>query len=221
MAEVAPSLAALSLDFNLAPVKYLHDSWYAVLPRGEFCRRLLGHGRARAHVSRYLLESLGLERRFHDDFSEPRSRLALLEPRLLETLFLYVGGALRSAEFRRELNGTRVALLNRALGSNLLDYATKRVPFAGPVPEFTYEPEMRDNPRLRLIRIGAVYSMSPRAAADPAYVGRVVLKLPHPISIDLISDVAREAVEPDNPGLPIVTRRVVREFLPKWLPLFD
>ena len=220
MAEAPPSLAALSLDFNLAPVKYLHDSWYAVLPQGEFCRRLLGHGRARAHVSRYLLESLGLERRFYDAFETPRSRLALLEPRLLETLFLYVGAALRSAEFRRELNGTRVAMLRRALGGNLLDYATKRVPFAGPVPDFPYEPEMRDNTRLRLIRIGAVYSMSPGAAADPAYVGRAVLKLPHPISVDLIADVAA-AAEPDNPRLPTVTRRVVREFLPKWLPLFD
>ncbi len=144
----------------------------------------------------------------------------MLPHKQLESLFLYVGATLRHTEFVNELSGRRVAALRQSLGASLVDYAVKRVAFSGEIPEFRYEPEADIPPRLRLIQIGAVYTVSPRASAVPAYVRRLALKLPKPISHGLICDAPHKAAEPDNKTLPLVAQRVVREFLPKWQNMF-
>lgn len=208
------------LLFNLAPVTYVHDSWYEALPHGQVCQFLATQRGARRSVSQHLLENRGVTRSFYKNFDEPRARLALLETRYLEELFLYVGALLRNAEFRNELDGKRILTLRKFLGPQVLEYATKRAPFAGPVPDFPYEPEGDNNPRLRLIQIGAVYSLSPRASAEPAYLQRLALKLPQRIANGLLTDLPHSAGAPEDTGLPKVTRRIVREMLPKWLPLF-
>ena len=131
-----------------------------------------------------------------------------------------IGATLRSAEFRNELDGTTISLLRQALGSSVLEYATKRVPLAGPLPSYPYEPDLSNNLRLRLVQIGAVYSLSPRAAQQRAYAGRLVLKLPHRLANGLLADLPEAAAEPESTVLPQVTRRIVREFLAPWFPLF-
>lgn len=213
------ALARDTFGFNLAPAGYLHETWFTNLPHGDVCQTLSAYPRAQGQLSRYLLGTLKLDTRFFHDFSEPRARLALLDGKLLESLFLYVGAALRANEFRNVLDGARIADLRRALGNGPLDYAIKRGSFSGTLPQFPYEPKLRD-PRLRLLQIGAVYSVSPRAAADPAYLGRLALKLPHRLSAGLVADLPAEAGEPDRTGLPPITHRVVKEFMPKWLPIF-
>lgn len=208
------------LLFNFAPVTYVHDSWYENLPQGQICSYLATQPSGRSHVSQHLLENRGVSKRFFNDFKEPRARLALLETRYLEDLFLYVGALLRNTEFRNELDGKRILTLRKFLGPAVLEYATKRAPFAGPVPHFPYEPEIDNNPRLRLIQIGAVYSVSPRASANPAYLQRLALKLPQRISTSLLTDLPQAAGAPEDTGLPKITRRILKEMLPKWLPLF-
>ncbi|MEM9045810.1 MAG: SctK family type III secretion system sorting platform protein [Pseudomonadota bacterium] len=208
------------LLFNFAPVTYVHDSWFESLPQGQVCRHLATKSSGRSSVSQHLLENRGISKKFFYDFKEPRSRLALLETKYLEDLFLYVGALLRNAEFRNELDGKRILTLRKFLGPSVLEYATKRAPFAGPVPDFHYEPDIDGNPRLRLIQIGAVYSISPRASSDPAYLQRLALKLPQRISTSLLTDLPHSAGEPEDTSLPKITRRIVREMLPKWLPLF-
>ena len=215
-----PSLPALTLSFNLAPVGYVHESWYENLPHGELCKTLAGHPKARGRISQFLLQTLGLEGRYFCDFREPRMRLALLPPKLLESLFLYVGATLRNAEFRNELDGTTISLLRQVLGSDVMEYATKRVPLLGSVPAFSYEPDLSNDLRLRLVQIGAVYSLSAAAAQQSAYAGRLVLKLPHRLATGLLADLPGKAAEPESQGLPVVTRRIVREYLPPWLTLF-
>lgn len=133
-----------------------HESWFAALPHGEACQALAGFPRARARVSHYLLDTLELKDRFFPDFSEPRSRLALLDPDLLANLFLYIGTALRHEEFRNELDGRRVKTLRAELGQTLYEYVTRRVPLSGPVPAYPFEPDNGDDLRQRLIQIGAV-----------------------------------------------------------------
>ncbi len=223
MADGEGSSGALTremVDFNLAPAGYLHESWRPTLPHGEIYQALSDRPQAGRRLSRYLIDTFDLGAAFYDDFSEPRARLALLDGKYLESLFLYVGAALRSAELRNQLDGSKIATLRRVVGAGPLDYATKRTSFAGAPPDFSYEPEISE-PRLRFMQIGAAYSISPRASAETSYLTRLALKLPHGMSKSLKADLPAAAGEPDSEALPPVTRRVVKEFLPQWLPLFD
>lgn len=214
------SLADQTLLFNLAPVGYTHMSWYDTLPYGTLCRTLSDRADGRPWVSQYLLEAQHVDTAYFTDFSEPRARIVLIGRKFLESLLLYVGVTLRSEEVRTEIDGRRLALFQRRLGRDVIDYAKQRAVLAGPIPEFDYEPAVTD-PRLRFLMIGAAYSLSPRATGQTAYLRRVALMLPQDLSKKLADDLPQEVADPDNTGLPSVTRRIVKEFLPQWRHLFD
>lgn len=208
-----------AIAFNLAPVAYIHDSWLDGMPNGDLVRTLRPKAEAAAALSRHLLDHFHLAGGFFDDFGEPRARLALLDNTRLESLFLYAGLALRAQEFRNEIDGGRIARLRQALGAHALDFAIKRVPFLGAIPAFDYEPEVQE-PRTRLILIGAFFALSRRAWSDPAYSGRVVLKFHRRLSHGLSAPWPEPDDSDKDAKLPPLIRRLINEFMPKCQPLF-
>lgn len=216
-------IAARSLAFNLAPVGYVHPSWYRALKTGSAMEACANIPDLRAPVSEALLEHFGLHRDFVLDFSEPRARLVLLDRALVENLFLYVGAALRSRELRAVLDGRRVSYLRREIGPGAYDFATKRAQLLGPVLDFTYgagDDGAAGNPREALLRTGAAYALSPRAVAEPGYLQRAALMLPIEAGKRLLEDMP-VAETPDGADLPPLVRRIIKEFGSRWLPFFD
>lgn len=215
------ALAARCLAFNLAPVDYVHPSWYAAVETGAFLEGSAKVPSFRAAVSEALLDRFGLSRLFALDFAAPRARVVLLDREVLESLLLYVGAALRNTELRSVLDGRRVGYLRREIGPGAYDFATKRVRLLGPLPDFAYGAgEAAGRVRDSLIRTGAAYTLSVRALEDPAYRQRVALILPREESTRLMEDLPVAGV-PEGDGLPPLVRRILKEFGPRWLPFFD
>jgi hypothetical protein len=168
-------------------------------------------------VSRYLAETLGLVDAYVYDFSDPRSRLALIDGPALERLSLYVGIALRSIEIKQEIDGERLRELKSILGEDGYRFASQRAAFLGSIPEFPFEPSKRD-PHLRLSLIGARYCVQQLSSLGRTLRRRMTLKLPSSWSSSLVDapilGMSRE------PALPPLLRKVIKEKLPQWHPLF-
>lgn len=211
--------SAYAVTFNLAPCDYVDDSWLETIPHGDLVRILGADSRLTPSLSRYLLETFELENAFFDDFSAPRSRLALLDAAGLQTLFLHTGIALRDDELRNVIDRAQLARLREALGADAIDFAIKRVPFLGTQPRFDYEPDNQD-PRIRLTLIGAAFSLSPRAWQNPAYARRVALKLPHSLANELLASWPDQIPLTDSEDTPSLTRRLIKDFCPEWQFLF-
>ena len=170
---------------------------------------------ATPYLSRYLLEELKLTEAFYFNFEAPRARLALIDAGDLQQLFLYVGLTLRSGEIRGALDGARLKRLRLALGAEALDFVMKRVPLLGKLPQFAFDQDL-PNPRDRMILVGAIYSLLPSAASDPAYMGRLALKLPSSLGHDLLKAGGQGPGEAGTDLRPL-TRRLMREIIPRWL----
>jgi hypothetical protein len=211
--------AADIVAFNLAPINYVDDSWLDEIPHGDLVRVLRMEPRNAARLSQYLLAAFELENAFFDDFAEPRSRLALLDPEHLQTLFLRTGVALRHEELRNVLDRDRLARLRNELGPEVIEFAIKRVPLLGKLPVFDFEPESEE-PRTRMTLIGAAFSLSPRVWQDPAYSRRVSLKLPCHVAKGLSTLHSDHGSAPENGSLPPLTRRLIKEFAEGWQFLF-
>jgi len=209
-----------AVAFNLAPASYVHDSWLEALPNGDLAGTLKRQPAALASISRFLLDTMHLQQAYFHDFAEPRSRLALLDGTTLENVFLYAGLALRRDELRGEIDGTRLGHVRKMLGSSALEFAVRRTAFLGKLPRFDYEPQTPDL-RIRLMLIGAVYALSPTLGSNPAYAQRVLLKLPHELSDDLLSAWAEQQGVEQGPELPGLVKRLIKEFAPEWQALFD
>ena len=216
----------LALELMLQPATYLHESWYETLPNGELIRRLRNEPAATALVNRQLRDilALDLESPPHE-FSGWRARLALLEGPALAQLSLYLGLALRSAALRNELLGARLRRLRETLGNEAFTFALKRTPFLGAIPDFPFEPQ-DDDPGIRFSLIGARFSILQVAQLSEALARRMVLKLPRNWAED-ISPQSNSDVLDNTPGerqddahLPPLLRKLIKERLPTWSPLF-
>ena len=215
----APVWRSAALDFALAPARYVDPSWLADAPHGEAYRRLAGAGACGRRLSRWLIDSFRLAEVDLALFEAPRARLALLDRASFERVTLHVGAALRGDELRGVLSGAERTRIREAIGPEAFAFATAGSLLLGQPPAFGFEPHERSLPT-RLIAIGAAFSLSPVAWADPAYVGRVRLKLPKPLARELLGDWTARADLPPDPALPPLTRRVLRECAPQWQPLF-
>lgn len=214
-------LDRLSVDFNLSPVGYTHKSWFADMPAPEVCSVLVDKGIGLSGVSTCILDARDLSTRFFDGFAQSRARLALLDPEALGKLCLYVGVALRAEEFRTLLDRNKLDVIKRTIGNGPLDFAISRVPFLGAMPEFSFEPEPDIGLRLRLTAIGLAYSVCPMAFAQRSYRDRLALKFPQALSATWGDTAMSDAAPIDVGVLPGVTYKVMKEFVPQWLPLFD
>jgi YOP proteins translocation protein K (YscK) len=230
MAETAPrasqrSLAAqpwvaAAVAFNLSPLKDLDESWLQTLPNGGLVPHLRGAA-AERWVSRYLLDAFDLGGRYWDDFSAPRTRLALMDRASLQSVLFHVGLALKSDAFRNLLDGARIKALRDEIGPEAYDFAVKAAPLYGAPPTFDYEPPALPDTPARLMLTGAAFSLHGAAAADAAYITRFAFKLPAALC-DGLSKVAgaRSAAE-EGDALPRLTRRIIKDRVPRWLSLFD
>ena len=207
----------LVLIFNTQPAVYLHDSWFDVVPHGAVARRLSTNPKAAALVSNYLLRTFSLERTYCIDFTNPWARLALLDGPALERLFMHLGLILRSDELQREVMGERLRSLKQAVGAEGLHFATKRAPLLGVIPHFIFEPDTLD-PRTRFSLIGARFCTIQLAAFGQPLLRRMTLKLPADWSACL------NAPGPRPPEystvLPPLLRKLIKDLLPTWNPLF-
>ncbi len=207
----------LALSFNFTPASYLHESWLDSLPHGDLLRRLRAVPRAVGDVSDYVLQVLELNRQYCDDFSSRPARLPLVYGQALEQLFFYLGLCLRNEELRREILGERIRKLKQALGEQAFTFAVKRAPFLGGIPDFSFEPEPSD-PRSRFAMIGARFYVTVCTGLEDALIRRLALKLPYAWSGCLLE--AKADNSPYGSDLPPLIRKLIKEILPRWNPLF-
>ncbi len=211
--------APVALTFNFDPRGFVHDSWIASVPHGELARRLRDEPGAVAQASRYLRRALELEGDYCDDFSAPRSRLALLDGDSLSRLSLYLGLALRCRELQTEMRGERLRSVKRSVGDEAFTFAVKRAPFLGSMPAFPYEPGS-DEPKLRFTLIGLRFCAAQVADLSGGLRRRMMLKLPREWmpAFEMTDD---GPARPDTGGGPAsIVLKLIKEILPRWHPLF-
>lgn len=216
----------LALALNFQPCRYVHESWYATLPQSELIQRLRDAPAAAAHINRYMQHILALDRRpLPDDFSHWRARLALLDGPALTQLSLFLGLALRSEELRNELLGVRLRRFRQALGDEAFTFVLKRAPFLGMIPHFPFEPDDVD-PHIRFPVIGARYCIQQVAQSSPALARRMVFKLPQGwagwiTQVSTVKEFPDDAPSRQNQRIPPpLLRKLIKERLPPWNPLF-
>jgi len=209
----------LALVLNFCPAVYVEDSWLDEIPHGLLVRRLRTEPLAGPYLSRFLREALELNSAYCDDFSDPMARLALLDGDSLQRLFLYLGLTLRSAELRTEIRGAQVNRLKRALGDRVYAFALRRAPFLGSLPDFPFEPGSTD-PAERFAQIGLQYCWGRFAVLGAGLVRRLFLKLPRDWSAGLSARAGFGTALATPPELPPLVRKLVKEVLPRWTPLF-
>lgn len=209
----------LALIFNTQPAVYLHDSWFDVLPKGAIARRLRAIPQATPGLSGYLLRAFGLERNYCEDFTNPWARLALLDGPALEDLFMHLGLTLRRDELQREVMGERLRLLKQTVGAENLNFAIKRAPLLGTIPQFAFEPDTDTaDPRARFTLIGARFCAIHLAPFGQPLLRRMTLKLPSAWSACLTTPDARS--QATSVELPSLLRKLLKDLLPTWNPLF-
>lgn len=209
----------LALIFNTQPAVWLHDSWFDVVPHGAVARCLRTVPAAAPQISGYLLRAFGLERNYCEDFSSPWARLALLDGPALEQLFQYLGLALRHDELQHEVRGERLRPVKEAVGIKALTFAIKRAPLLGAIPRFAFEPD-RGDPQARFALIGARFCALPLAALGQPFLRRMTLKLPATWAA-LLNAPALDSPPPvTSVDLPPWFRKLLKELLPAWNPLF-
>jgi hypothetical protein len=206
-----------ALIFNTQPAAWLHDSWFDLLPHGAMARRLSAVPQATPQLSAYLLRAFGLERNYCENFTNPWTRLALLDGLALESLFLHVGLALRGHELQYEVMGERLRPLKQALGVEEWKFAIKRVPLLGVIPAFAFEPDVIDL-RTRFTLIGGRFCTGPLTPFGPPLMRRLTLKLPAAWSASLNAPNRSSDAVPAE--LPSLLRKLIKDLLPTWNPLF-
>lgn len=205
-----PQWRNLAFALHFHPASYLHDSWIDTLPYSELIRRLRSVPKVTMRLSQYIDTTLTLEPRYWYDFSEPSTRLALLDTPSLESLFFYLGLTLRRNEISREIMGETLRTLKRTLGETALQFVLKEVPLLGTVPEFPFEPA-KTHQKERLTIIGAKYCAH---FLPYALVQRMALKLP-------FEWYAYFSTTQSTPVLlPRFVRKLIKNILPAWDPLF-
>ena len=206
-----------ALIFNTQPAVWLHDSWFDLLPHGAMARRLCAVPQAAPQVSGYLLRAFGLERNYCENFANAWTRLALLDGPALDRLFLHVGLALRSQELRQEILGERLRTLKQTVGMDGLHFILKRAPLLGAIPPFAFEPDTAD-PRTRFALIGGRFCTRRLLAFGQPLMRRLTLKLPAAWSASLNAPHPSPDAAPVD--LPPLLRKLLKDLLPTWNPLF-
>lgn len=216
----ASLLAERALSFNLMPCVELDDTWLEAMPNGELYRTIGKSSYAEPQLAQYLLDTFQIAGRYWSDFSAPRTRLALLERHTLQKVCMHIGLALRGPEIRAEVNGAAIKELRDAVGADAIDFVFKTAPLIGATPEFVFDAGANDI-RLDLIALGAAYAIHQEAAGDSAYTTRLLFKLPQKLSKAFHGYLETADVYEKTNALPPITRRVIKEVAPQWLPLFN
>lgn len=212
-------LVERTLSFNLMPLYELDQSWLESVPHVQICLMASEIVDAEQWLSRYLLDAFDLTDRYWCDFSAPRARLALLDRRTLQDICIHIGLVLRGDELRAEVNGATLKKLRDGIGAEAMDFAFKTAPLIGAPPKFALRHYTNDM-FLDVMLLGAAYAIHLKAASDSAYATRFFLKLPRRLSELLQDFIENSSINESSDELPPLTRRVIKEVAPQWLPLF-
>jgi hypothetical protein len=163
-----------------------------------------------------LADNLLARGRYVTDFTLPQSRLLLLDCAELERLCLYLGAIMRMPQIRSILDGNRVRAIIGALGEAVYDYALKRGPLLGEPPAVAVDWDPEDVHGWCAVP-GAAYCAQLLKPLDQELLRRLILKLPETWSAVLA---AVDPISTNDDGLPPLVRKVLKETLPEWFPLF-
>lgn len=217
-----PVPAAALAPFNLDPLSQMDGSWLAAHggARSELMETLSDSPDARPKLARYLLDHHKLTGTWWTDFSSPRSRIALLDRDVLQTVLLRTGLLVKGNEIRRDLDGARRRSTRAGIGDEDMDFVLRTAPLLGRPKPIDYECDHTD-PRHRFMAFGLAASLDRGLLKESAYRVRLALRLPKQLA-ETLSDLADTDRSPGGSRrLSALTRRVVKDLAPPWLTLFD
>lgn len=165
--------------FNFSPLSYIHESWLATLPGHQLLGTLKDNQRVGRRLSAYVLERLNLDAQYLFDFSDPFSRLVLIETDQLARLVIHLGLCINSEFIRHIVLRNELAQVKADIGENAYRFALKRAPHLGPIPiSLRRGTANRDDYRANCIASGMRCLGVAYSSAERALTGRLVVRLP-------------------------------------------
>lgn len=217
-----PVPAAALARFNFDPLSQIDSSWLA--GHGEagsdLLESIVRSPDARPKLARYLLDHHELTGKWWTDFSFPRSRIALLDRDVLQTALLRLGLLLKGDEIRHDLDGAHRRTTRARIGDEDMNFVLRTAPLLGRPEPIDYDCEHAD-PRHSFMAFGLAASVDRMLLEESAYRVRLSLRLPKQLA-ETLSDLATtDRSLRGAPGLSALIRRILKDFAPSWLPLFD
>lgn len=218
--QAAPRVFRLIAEFDSQPAAYVHPSRLAGLVPGRLLDAISASRRGRRELSHWLCRHYGLVPVVFAEFSQPRRRLALLEPGVLRRLLTYAGAAIASPEIARAVDRATVSSLKKSLGEEVYCFAVKRAPFllgeaiAAPLAS---PPDASD--WTSRIRLGGCRCLAQCLAGDSAAIhSRVTLKLDAQWPLDFSVGATDEQRQL---AWTVLRRILLHEIDPGWSPCFN
>lgn len=126
--EENPTLWDAIYQFNTSVASYTHPShWPEAIP-AKTINELLAHDRTKNDLSQWLLETHKLQDSFLSDFENAKHRLSLLDAKVLQKIFLYIGSALNQHKISKILSKNEREMLESQLGRDVFRFAIKEAP---------------------------------------------------------------------------------------------
>ena len=130
LAQSNPDLFRLIHDFNTRPQHWVPPQRLSALPNANVVGYLSKAGHSRALLGKWVFNQLGVDPdKASWEFTEPRSRLALLSWEALEALARFSGAALRWSEIKSIIGKEDIQRLKARLGGDAHLFALQRGPF--------------------------------------------------------------------------------------------
>lgn len=217
-----PVPAAALAAFNFDPISQIDSSWLTGHggAGSEFLASLVRSPDARSKLARYLMDHHKLTGTWWTDFSFPRSRIALLDRDVLQTALLRMGLLIKGDEIRRDLDGARRRTTRSRIGDEDMDFVLRTAPLLGHPAPVDHEFEHKD-PRHRFMAFGLAASVDRMLLEESAYRVRLSLRLPKQLAATLSDLATTDRSLRGPPELSALIRRILKDFAPPWLPLFD
>ena len=208
--------------FNFDLLSHMDRSWLAEHGEAgaELLESLASNRDARPKLARGLLDHHKLTGAWWTDFSSPRSRIALLERDVLQTVLLRTGLLVKGDEVRRDLDGARRRATRSRIGDEDMDFVLRTAPLLGRPEPIDYECDHTDL-RHRFMAFGLAASVGRGLLKESAYRVRLALRLPKQLA-EVLSDLADAGGSPGGTQrLSALTKRILKDLAPPWLTLFD
>lgn len=217
-----PVSAAALVAFNFDPISQIDGSWLAEHggAGSELLESIAHSPDARPKLARYLMDHHKLTGTWWTDFSFPRSRIALLDRDVLQTVLLRMGLLIKGDEIRRDLDGAHRRTTRARIGDEDMDFVLGTAPLLGRPEPVDHEFEHTD-PRHRFMALGLAACADRMLLEESAYRVRLSLRLPKQLAVTLSDLATADRSLRGSPGLSRLIRRILKDFAPSWLPLFD
>lgn len=119
-------------EFNHSPGGYINYEYVDDWITEEMLQKIRTNSLAIKQFSKLVSDRFALTDQYFYDFAEPRLRLALVSPAVLNKLFLYAGAAYCSENIAKVIDRESVINLREIMGNELYLFALKRAPLLVP-----------------------------------------------------------------------------------------